>query len=298
MRSGSKAALAAFALMGFVGVRACAADDPSIVRNKDVVYASPSGTPLKLDVARPLGEGPFPAVLAIHGGGWRGGSKGDVAPLMDQLVHRGYVAVSPQYRFCPEFPFPAQVHDVKAAVRWVKAHAAEYRIDPERVGVVGFSAGGHLALMLGLTDAKDGLEGDAEAGSPSTRVRAIVNYFGPTDLTARDLPIVSGVMVHDFLGGLPVKKPELAAQASPLTFLTRDDPPILTFQGTKDELVPATQATKLREAMTKLGVGGRVDILEGAGHGWAGAEMERTLAETYAFFDEHLKPKPAPKPAP
>jgi acetyl esterase/lipase len=274
------------------------ANDPSIARNLDVTYASPGGTPLKLDVARPLGEGPFPAVLAIHGGGWRAGSKKDVAGLMDQLVHHGYVAVAPQYRFCPEFPFPAQVHDVKAAVRWVRSHAAEYHIDPDHIGVVGFSAGGHLALMLGLTDAKDGLEGEVEANAPGTRVQAVVNYFGPTDLAAQDIPIVSSVMVHDFLGGLPLKKPELAAQASPLTFLTKDDPPILTFQGTKDELVPTTQAIKLRDAMAKVGVGGRVDILEGAGHGWLGAEMERTLNETYAFLDEHLKPKAAPKPAP
>jgi acetyl esterase/lipase len=298
MRSRTKAALAALAFLSFARVRACVADDPSIIRTVDVTYASPGGTPLKLDVARPPGEGPFPAVLAIHGGGWRAGSKADVAGLMDQLVHRGYVAVGPQYRFCPDFTFPAQVHDLKAALRWVRSHAAEYHVDPDHIGVVGFSAGGHLALMLGLTDAKDGLEGEAEAGAPGTRVQAVVNFFGPTDLAAQDIPIVSGVMVHDFLGGLPLKKPELTAQASPLTFLTADDPPILTFQGTKDELVPTNQAIKLRGAMAKVGVGGRVEILEGAGHGWSGPEMDRTLAETYAFFDEHLKPKSAPKPTP
>lgn len=275
----------------------------SILAEADVVYATAGGADLKLDVVGPsVGDGPFPAVFVIHGGAWRGGNKKDVRQVMDELARKGYVAVSPQYRFCPKAPFPAQVHDVKAAVRWVKRHAKERKVDPDRVGAVGFSAGAHLALMLGLTGPDDGLEGpDAEAngdgngasdGLPNTRVHAVVNFFGPTDLAAADIPEVSKPLVRDFLGGSPAEKPDEAAKASPITFVTKDDPPVLTFQGTKDPLVPHTQATKLADALSDAGVPGRVELLVGAGHGWGGDDLKRTLEETVAFFDKHLKPAP------
>jgi acetyl esterase/lipase len=209
---------------------------------------------------------------------------------MAEFARHGYVAVSPQYRFCPKDTFPAQVHDVKAAVRWVKAHAKQYRVDPEHVGAVGFSAGGHLSLMLGLTGPADGLEGDTPAGAPDTRIAAVVNYFGPTDLAAGDLPAVSKDLVRDFIGGTARDKPEPTAKASPLTYVSKDDPPVLTFQGTKDPLVPHTQATRLADAMTAAGVPGRVELLVGAGHGWTGDDLKHTLEQTVEFFDHHLKP--------
>jgi acetyl esterase/lipase len=200
------------------------------------------------------------------------------------------VAISPQYRFCPKETFPAQVHDVKAAVRWLRAHAKDYKVDADRVGALGFSAGGHLALMLGLTGPDDGLEGDAPADAPSSKVQAVVNYFGPTDLAAADIPDISKPLVKDFLGGEPSEKPEAAAKASPLTFVSKDDPPVLTFQGTKDILVPYSQATKLADALTVKGVPGRVELMVGAGHGWQGDEQRRTARETFEFLDKHLKP--------
>jgi acetyl esterase/lipase len=265
--------------------------ETEIVTVTDVPYAKVHDTELKLDLMAPKGEkGPFPAVVVIHGGAWRAGSKRDCQVVMPALVRKGYVAISPDYRFCPKEPFPAQVEDVKAAVRWVKNHAKEYNIDPERVGAMGFSAGGHLAMMLGLTAAGDGLEGDSSAGGPDSRVKAVVNFFGPTDLAASDIPEVSKPLVKDFLGGTPKEKPELAAKASPLSYVTKDDAPVLTFQGTKDPLVPATQATKLAQAMTAAGVPGRVELLIGAQHGWDGPERERTISETLVFFDKYLKP--------
>jgi acetyl esterase/lipase len=257
----------------------------------DLTYLDREGTALKLDLVRPAtGEGPFPAVLVIHGGAWRAGDKASNRPLLAELARRGYVAVSPQYRFCPAHPFPAQVHDVKAAVRWLRNHAAEYHIDPERFGAMGFSAGGHLALMLGVTDPADGLEGDAPPDGPSSRVQAVVNFFGPTDLAAADIPDVSRPLVKDFLGATPAEAPEAAAQASPLTHLSKGDAPVLTYQGTRDPLVPHTQATALADAQTAKGVAGRVELLLGAGHGWGGAEMQRTLDGSFAFLDQHLRP--------
>lgn len=270
---------------------ATAADEPAIRYDDDVVYTKAGDTELKIDLARPAeGKGPFPAVLVIHGGAWRGGNKRDNRPLLEQLAQRGYVAASPQYRFCPRETFPAQVHDVKAAVRWLRAHAADYQLDPEKIGAVGFSAGGHLALMLGLTGPEDGLEGDVDGDAPSSKVQAVVNYFGPTDLAAADIPDVSKPLVKDFLGGTAEEKPEAAAKASPVTFVSKGDAPTLTFQGTKDPLVPHTQAFKLTEAMTAAGVTGRVELLVGAGHGWRGDDLKDTVAETLEFFDRYLKP--------
>jgi acetyl esterase/lipase len=270
---------------------ACRAQDAKVAIETDLVYTKAGGTELKLDLARPAeGDGPFPAVLVIHGGGWRHGDKRDVRGLIGGFAKRGYVAVSPQYRFAPKEPFPAQVHDVKAAVRWLKAHAKDYKVDPDRVGAVGFSAGAHLALMLGLTGPSDGLEGEAPDGAPDTRVRAVVNFFGPTDLAAKDIPDLSRSILKEFLGGTAEEKPAEAAKASPLTFVSKGDPPVLTFQGTKDPLVPHSQATKLADALTAAGVPGRVELLVGAGHGWGGADLERTVNEMYAFFDQQLKP--------
>jgi acetyl esterase/lipase len=265
---------------------------PKVAVEQDIVYAKVGSSELKLDVARPADAAALtPVVVVIHGGAWRAGNKADVRLISSEFARRGYAAVAPQYRFCPRDPFPAQVHDVKAAVRWIKSNAQKYKIDPDRTGAIGFSAGGHLALMLGLTGPSDGLEGNIPAGAPDSRVKAVVNYFGPTDLAAKDIPAVSQPLVKDFLGGSPADKPELAAKASPLTFVSKDDAPMLTFQGTKDPLVPFTQAIKLAEAMNAAGVPGRVELLIGAQHGWVGAELTRTVEETFRFFDRYLTKK-------
>jgi acetyl esterase/lipase len=267
------------------------AAEVKITEQNDIVYTTANGTELKLDLARPAeGDGPFPAVLVIHGGAWRAGNKKDTRPALTEFARRGYVAISPQYRFCPKETFPAQVHDVKAAVRWVKSHAKELKADPARVGAVGFSAGAHLAMMLGLTGPTDGLEGEVPSGSPDTTIQAVVNYFGPTDLAAQDIPEVTVPLIRDFIGGTAQEKPKETAKASPLTYVSKGDAPILSFQGTKDPLVPHTQAFKLAEAMTAAGVPGRVEVLVGAGHGWKGDDLDRTKAETFAFFDHYLKP--------
>ncbi|RUL85929.1 alpha/beta hydrolase [Tautonia sociabilis] len=263
---------------------------PKVEAIEDLTYATIDGRELKLDLARPAGEGgPYPAIVAIHGGAWRAGDKADLRGLLAELAGLGYVAISPQYRFCPETTFPAQVHDVKAALRWLKGNAERFGVDPDRVGAVGFSAGGHLALMLGVTDEDDGLEGPVEDGQPGTRIQAVVNFFGPTDLAADDLPEISKPLVRDFIGGTAEEKPEETKAASPLTFVSEDDPPILTFQGTADPLVPPSQAIKLAEAMAEAGVDGRLELIIGAGHGWRDPELSRTKRMMVEFFDLHLK---------
>jgi acetyl esterase/lipase len=280
--------------MGMVSGVTVKAAPPKLTIDQDIAYSKVGSRELKLDIARPAeGDGPFPAVLVIHGGAWRQGNKADVRPILPQFVEHGFVAISPEYRFCPQNAFPAQIHDVKAAVRWLKVNAKKYRINPDRIGAMGFSAGGHLAMMLGLTSPNDGLEGDVSAGAPDSRVKAVVNYFGPTDLAAKDIPDICKPWIKDFLGGSPQDRPDAAAKASPLTFVSKDDAPVLTFQGTKDSLVPYTQAIKLADAMSSAGVPGRVELILGADHGWAGAEMARTVNETFGFLDRYLKAEPS-----
>src|SRR5436190_17481820 len=129
-------------------------------KEADLIFARPGGKALKLDLARPgEGAGPFPAVVCLHGGGWVGGSRKQMGQTIGVLARRGYVAVAPDYRVAPADRFPACVEDCKAAVRWLRRHAKQYNIDPDRIGVVGLAAGGHLACLLGVTDPSDGLEG-------------------------------------------------------------------------------------------------------------------------------------------
>ena len=266
--------------------------DPQITTVNDLVYSTVAGADLRLDLAAPVvGPGPFPAVVVFYGGAWRTGNKWGNRPVLAEFARRGFVAISPQYRHCPANRFPAQIHDAKAAVRWLRTHAADYRIDPDRIGAMGYSAGAHLALMLGTTGPADGLEGDAPADGPGTRVQAVVNYFGPTDLTATDISPLSQALVRDFLGATAADEPKMAARASPLTYVDPTDPPILTFHGTLDNVVPPTQAVRLGEAMTRVGMKGRTELLIGSGHGWAGAAMSRTMEATYAFFAAELRPK-------
>src|SRR5262249_42021899 len=141
------------------------------------------GAELRMDFAQPaIGDGPFPAVLVIHAGAWHEGGREENHRYLAALARHGYVAASPQYRFCPADTFPAQLYDVKAAVRFLRANAASLKVDPDRIGAMGFSAGGHLALLLGMTSPPDGFDGAETKGVSSSRVQAVVDFFGPVDL--------------------------------------------------------------------------------------------------------------------
>ena len=274
-------------------------EPPEVTRSYDLVYANPGGAELTLDIDQPAARRGFlPAVLVIHAGAWREGGKEESRKLLVEFSRRGYVAVSPQYRLCPADTFPAQVHDVKAAVRWIRANAASLGVDPERIGAMGFSAGGHLALMLGVTGPEDRLEGSPGPSAPSSRVRAVVSYYAPLDLADPSFSEFGRSLVSNCLGQGAARRKELAKRTSPLTFVSAGDAPVLAFQGTKDPLVPFKQALRLAEALTVAGVPGRVELLVGAGHGWQGDEHDRTMKETFEFFDRHLKAPAAAPPTP
>jgi acetyl esterase/lipase len=256
---------------------------------RDIVYGKGGDVDLHLDLARPtqLSEA-VPCIVVIHGGAWRGGDKSMHRNEIRRFAEQGYVSVSLQYRLCPEHRFPAQVEDVKCAVRFLRAHAEDYGIDPKRIGAVGFSAGAHLSMMLGTMDAEDGFEGDGGWADRSSKVQAVVSFFGPTELMADDIPDRSVPLLSAFIGGSKSDKPQAYRDASPLTYVSSGDAPMLLLQGTEDPLVPHTQAIKMVTAMTEADVPGRVEFLIDAGHGWRGEELNRSIIVTSQFFRRHL----------
>lgn len=268
-------------------------DPADTIWTPNVVYGHTGEVDLQLDLAQPSDgdSGPYPCIVIMHGGAWRAGNRTIHDDLARQLAARGYVAATISYRLCPQYVFPAQVEDAKCAVRFLRAHADEYNIDPDHFGAIGFSAGAHLAMMLGALDADEGMEGDGGWTGQPSKVQAVVSFFGPTDFIT-ELPEGSSKLVVDFLGGTAQEKPDAYRAASPLSHVNRGDAPMLLFQGTRDNLVPWQQATRMAEALTKAGVPGRVELLVGQGHGWMGPDLLRTLQEGVTFFDDHLKVAP------
>lgn len=265
---------------------------PDDVRfDDDVVYGKGGDVDLTLDLARPKeAKGTSHCILIIHGGGWAAGQKESHDDMTWEFARRGWVAASVGYRLAPKHPFPAQVEDVKCAVRFLRAHAEEYGIDPKKIGAMGFSAGAHLSMMLGVMGKDDGLEGDGGWADQSSQVQAVVSFFGPADMLAEDLPAQSKDILRHWIGGAASDMAEEYREASPLTYVSPGDAPMLLLQGTKDPLIPHTQAYVMVEALTQAGVPGRVELLIGAGHGWGDpVELKRSLEVTCAFFEERLR---------
>jgi acetyl esterase/lipase len=274
---------------------------PGVLYHPDVTYCTLGKTNLKLDLAFPQkGEGPFPAVIIIHGGGWFWGSHKSHVPLALKLAQRGYVAVTIGYRFAPTHRFPAQVHDVKGAARWLRANAARYKVDKDRIGALGYSSGGHLACMLGTTSGLAQLEGEGNHAKESSRVQAVVSYYGLTDLTqlyascvAGELPTVERnlmrVVLERFVGGTPDRAADRYAKASPITYASAGSAPTLLIHGTADRKVPLSQSQRFEKRLKEVGAKVRLMALEGAPHDFEGDFEQRANAAALAFFDQHLK---------
>lgn len=258
----------------------------------DVVYGHAGGEDLQLDLYAPKdAQGPFPAVVMFHGGGWAAGSHDQLRPLAGALAAQGYVVATAGYRMVPRYRFPAQIHDAKCSVRWLRANAQRYQIDGERIGALGFSAGAHLALLLGLTATNDGLEGEGGHPEQSSRVQAVVNISGPTDLTRPDWPDSTKLILADFIGGYREQRPGTYRAASPVFYVHRGAPPVLTIHGTADSVVPYEQAQLLHTALRKARVHSQLTTLHGKGHGgnWSDKEQQRNAAAILAFLDQNLR---------
>jgi len=264
---------------------------PEIVVERNLVYATAQETPLLLDLAMPkAGDGPFPVVVFLHGEGWRAGNRQQMNHFMEGVARLGYVGVTVGYRLVPAARFPAQVEDCKAAVRWLRANAGKYRIRSDRIGVVGFSAGGHLASMLGVTGKDDRFDGSGGNTEESSRVQAVVSFFGPTDFTTRDWPRdLEKEVIEPFLGGSFADRADAYLKASPVNYVNKDAPPFLFFHGSDDKLVPIDQSRRLGAKLQSAGVSAEVNVLDGEGHGFTDANNQKAMRRMLDFLDARLK---------
>jgi len=281
----------------------------------NITYAHAGDVALQLDMARPAEaadnpDKPYPTLIFIHGGGWKEGHRSAYRGQIQQAARRGYIAVTITHRLTAEtdkngrvrYPWPACLYDCKAAVRYLRANARKYDIDPRHIGITGASSGGHLALMVGLTDEHDGLEGDVKhvvekndvTGHVSSRVQAVVNISGPTEMVTCHLAPIVTPYAESLLGGPPLANPIGYVRSSPIHYVTKDDPPVMTLHGAQDNVVPVQQAKLLAEKMRQVYGDQNVHemvILAGQSHIFHGQAASRSWEKLYGFFDHWLKPR-------
>ncbi|MBI3850951.1 MAG: alpha/beta hydrolase [Verrucomicrobia bacterium] len=264
-----------------------------VVFEQAIEYSNPDNQHLQLNLARPKNAtGPLPAILCIHGGGFRAGHRDGYNKLCLTLAQKGYVAATASYRLSPKYQFPAAVHDVKAAVRWLRANAKKYNLDPDHIGVTGGSAGGHLAQFLGVTAGVKQFEGDGGNAEQSSSVACVVNFYGPSDFTKSYGKSVDAAEVLPlFFGGNLEQERHKHITGSPLYWVTPDAAPTLCIHGTDDKYVAYEQATWIVDRLKACDVEAELLTLQGAGHGFKGADAERADEAMLAFFARHLKPE-------
>lgn len=297
MFSFSRYGFMVFLLAGF-GVASPALANPAeqdtppaeIVFEKNIEYSNPDGQHLQLNMARPKNaKGPLPCVVCIHGGGFRAGKRDGYDGLIQNLARNGFAAVTVSYRLAPKYQFPAAVHDTKAAVRWVRANAAKYGIDPDRIGVTGGSAGGHLAQFLGVTPGVAEFEGDGGNPNVSSQVKCVVNVYGPSDFTKSYGKSVDAAEVLPlFLGGNLQTALPAHIRSSPLNWVTPNAAPTLCIHGTEDKYVAHEQAVWMIDRLKASGVEAQLLTLQGAGHGFKGKDAESADQALVAYFKKHL----------
>ena len=261
--------------------------------HRDIAYVTDGHERQKLDLYIPDTGENLPLIIWVHGGAWLGGSKEHYAPM--EYLKSGYAGASINYRLSQHAIFPAQIEDVKAAVRWIRANAETYRLDPNRFAAWGASAGGHLVAMLGtagdITEFEVG-----ENLEVSSQVQAVVNYFGPTDFLQMDAHRLPDGLVHDapdspeskLVGGPIQEHKDRVARANPITYVSKADPPILIIHGDQDKLVPYHQSVLLKEALEAVGAPVTLYKVERGGHG--GFKDPKVPELTKAFLEKHLKP--------
>lgn len=256
----------------------------TVLETKGIEYGNVDGRSLELDLYLPKNTTtPVPGLIFIHGGGWEQGQRSDYLYYTVRFAERGYAAATISYRFSQEALFPAAVQDAKCAVRWMRANAGTYNIDPDNIAVIGGSAGGHLSMMVGYSSDVPELEGDGGHAGVSSRVQAVVNLYGPVDMDM-ELGRTSDT-VHKFLGKTYEEAPELYAKVSPITYITKDDPPTLILHGSIDELVPIDQAELLEAKLKEAGVPVVYDRLEGWPHTM---DMARVVNDRCCFFMDNF----------
>jgi acetyl esterase/lipase len=274
------------AILGLVCAVGLPAQTHIAPQHRDIPYATVGDRTLTLDLYMPAGVPTPPLVVWVHGGAWRSGNKGEGVPTV--LVEHGFALASLDFRLSTEARFPAAVHDIKAAIRFLRASAPTYGYRAERIAIAGSSSGGHLASLVGVTNglaALEGSEGD-HLEQPSD-VQAIVSYYGASNLTtilSQSTPF--GLRVREpalelLLGALPDKATDVARLASPVFHIDRQDPPLLLLHGDQDPQMPVNQSLELEGAYERLGLDVTLDIVHGAAHGgeafFTGSHLTRAL---------------------
>lgn len=263
----------------------------------DVVYSRASGEELKMDVFSPTNTTgkSLPMVLYVHGGGWTTGTKSmlSMMPGPTELLRRGYLVVTINYRLAPKHKFPAMIEDAKCAVRFLRAHARDFSLDPERIGVMGDSAGGHVVALLGLTVANAGFEGE-DWSDQSSRVQAVVDLWGPTDFASGNSNFITLKLIQDAFGATNTTDPILI-RANPVTYVSRHAPPFLILHGDKDNLVDLQQSADLDARLKTVGADSTFVVITNLAHGYVpvglkaspdNAALSNLIAD---FFDRHLR---------
>lgn len=262
---------------------------------KNVVYCT-CDIPLMMDIYYPPNtDKPMPAIIYVHGGGWYSGDKEtgigiyDIAPL----VNSGYLVAAINYRLAPRYKFPAQIEDVKCAVRFLRANAVKYNIDPENIGAFGDSAGGHLVSLLGVT-ADNGLFEKCEINvQESDAVQAVVDLYGPSDLTT-NFQVYNSLFLETIFNTTEPDA-DILKDGSPITYISSDSPPFLIIHGDKDDVVSLQQSQVLFERLTSVGVTASLLIVKNSGHvftpiGGAICPTRTQITDSIVnFFDQYLK---------
>lgn len=274
--------------------------------HRNLEYARVDDKPLLLDLYVPRDVKHPPLLVWIHGGGWRSGDKGRGGILVPLGLQNGYACASINYRLSGEATFPAQIHDCKAAIRWLRAHAKEYGYDATRIGVGGSSAGGHLVALLGTSGGDKALEGTVgKHADQSSRVQAVVDMWGPTDFLQMDAhALPTARFKHNdprspeslLLGGPVLENKDKVAQANPITYIDKQDPPFLIIHGSQDPLVPVHQSHLLEAALKQAKVPVQLNVVEGAGHGGREFNTPATNGQIVKFLDQHVKQVASEKP--
>jgi len=290
-------------LILFVLPRAAQTPEPQYTVISNVQYCTGGTEPLLMDVFIPKQRirTPTPAVLWIHGGGWeRGDKNGNSGALL--LANEGFVTASLFYRLSGDSPFPADIEDCKCAIRFLRANASRYGVDPNRIGVAGASAGGHLAELVATAGESAGLEGTGGWPNVSSKVQAASAYYGVSDFTvgAMQFQHHTGQVVVKLFRGTEKEKPELYRKASPIFYVTKDGPPLLLAHGEDDDLVPFDQSVRMAEAYRRAGLPVDLIAVKHAGHDFQPAgdarvspPVEIIHQRTIEFFRHYLASVPS-----
>lgn len=257
---------------------------PAVRILRDLEYVKGGHERNKLDLYLPENAPrPMPVIVWIHGGGWQRGDKSRCPAV--PLTAKGFAVVAINYRFSQHAIFPAQIHDCKAAIRWLRGNAAKYGLDADHIGVGGGSAGGHLVALLGTTAGVKEFEGPGGNEDQSSRVQAVVDWYGPSDF----LTVGPKETRTRLIGGDALTHREAAVKASPITYVSKDAAPFLIIHGDNDKTVPISQSEALAEALKKAGAEVTFVTVKGAGHGgrlFTGPENMKRMED---FFSRHLK---------